>query len=45
MGDYGELILPGCTPGWVELSRLPSGVYILNLCAGEPLSLCRPPVA
>jgi enoyl-CoA hydratase/carnithine racemase len=31
--DYGELIEPGCTPGWVELSRLPSGVYILNLLA------------
>ena len=33
--DYGELIEPGCTPGWVSLSRLPSGVYVLNLLADE----------
>ena len=29
MADYGQLILRGCTPGWVNLSRLPNGVYIL----------------
>ena len=35
MAGYGELIEPGCTPGWVNLSRLESGVYILNLLADE----------
>ena len=30
----GEVLIEaGCTPGWVELSRTPSGVYILAMLA------------
>mmetsp|Transcript_107940 Transcript_107940/g.240907 ORF Transcript_107940/g.240907 Transcript_107940/m.240907 type:complete len:326 (+) Transcript_107940:83-1060(+) len=31
--QYGELIEVGSTPGWVELSQTPKGVYILALRA------------